>query len=204
MPSLSPIARRSTARAAYLGLVTTRVSCACPPMPSKKEPMLGRPFLTPTVASGERAAPMCGCPTRRLASGRGQEVPRRCKALEEAGWVVIRQRGCMRSGPDPARTRESLWRVRMETWCPWARSLAFAELAVWSICGERIRSHLRTSRGRRVGRVSARPPRRGCPRRDAQQVAGGIQEALDTYAEMRSLCKQLPAPAASASTLQAA
>jgi predicted RNase H-like HicB family nuclease len=38
-----------------------------------------------------------------------------------------------------------------------------------------------------------------------EQVAAGIQEALDTYAEeMRSLGKPLPAPAATASTVQAA
>jgi predicted RNase H-like HicB family nuclease len=37
------------------------------------------------------------------------------------------------------------------------------------------------------------------------QVAAGIQEALDAYAEeLRSLGKQLPAPAATASTVQAA
>jgi predicted RNase H-like HicB family nuclease len=38
-----------------------------------------------------------------------------------------------------------------------------------------------------------------------EQVAVGIQEALDLYAEeLRSLGKQLPAPAATASTVQAA
>jgi predicted RNase H-like HicB family nuclease len=38
-----------------------------------------------------------------------------------------------------------------------------------------------------------------------EQVAAGIQEALDVYAEeLRSLGKQLPAPAATASTVQAA
>jgi len=38
-----------------------------------------------------------------------------------------------------------------------------------------------------------------------EQVTAGIQEALDAYAEeMRSLGKQLPAPAATASTVQAA
>jgi predicted RNase H-like HicB family nuclease len=38
-----------------------------------------------------------------------------------------------------------------------------------------------------------------------EQVAVGIQEALDVYAEeLRSLGKQLPAPAATASTVQAA
>jgi predicted RNase H-like HicB family nuclease len=38
-----------------------------------------------------------------------------------------------------------------------------------------------------------------------EQVAVGIQEALDVYAEeLQSLGKQLPAPAATASTVQAA
>ncbi len=37
------------------------------------------------------------------------------------------------------------------------------------------------------------------------EVAAGIQEALDTYAEeMRTLGKELPVPSASASTVQAA
>jgi predicted RNase H-like HicB family nuclease len=37
------------------------------------------------------------------------------------------------------------------------------------------------------------------------EVAAGIQEALDAYAdEMRSLGKELPAPTATASTVQAA
>ena len=61
------------------------------------------------------------------------------KALSEAGWEVLRQRGSHEVWGKPGEPARFWWRARQATLSRWARCLAFAERAAWSSFDERVR-----------------------------------------------------------------
>ena len=97
-------------------------------------------------AQQRRTGPVIGI----LGSGRSEVYAARLaafkQALKEAGWQVIRRRGSHEVWARPGEDARLVVAGKDSATVPVGTlSLAFEERAVWSICDERIRSHLRAS-----------------------------------------------------------